>query len=200
MEKKKIFTYTFVTIVASVLAIFSAYHTIQQKAAIDAEDALKTDGVLEVGGKLFQIFPEEGLTLSNDNERIVLYNPDDPAKIVLYQDSLLPVETTSYDELKEATHIEDLKNVFDVYDIKEQGEVESLMVDNKPCYVTYVGGEFEMFKSEDTEASSGKYSEICVLQDIGATTFLLIRVADYTGNSAFDLISQYVLEVSDETA
>lgn len=189
-----------ITMTAFILALCTVYKVTPTELFKNgrfyiAEDlgTVNQSGYLEVGGRMLQISSEENLTLSYDAKKVVLYTPNDETRLVLYEDSGIEVGTLSDEELSTKMTLEDPADFFDKYDEKLFTLAEKLGINEKNSYVSYTQGLFKNVKSETREASSGCYTEVYVLQDIGAKTYLSIRIADYTGESPSTLITKYAL-------
>lgn len=198
-----ILTTIFITITAAILAFCTVYKTTPSylfkngRFHIQEEPVLNESGYLEVGGRMLQISSEESLTLFCDSEKVVLYTPDDETRLVLYEDSGIEVGSLSEEDLNKEMLIEDPADYFDNYEEKYYTVAERLGLNEKDSYMTYTQGLFEHVDDETEKESSGFYTEVYVLQDIGAKTYLRIRIADYTGDAPSSLVIKYALTLSD---
>lgn len=157
--------------------------------------SIDQNGYLEVGGIMLKISTEDGMILSYDAQKVALYSPDKQTHLVLYQDSGIKVGSLSDEEISNLLVIENPADYFDVYEEKYSNVAEKIGIADKICYATYNQGFFKNMDENGEIAENSAYTEMYILQDIGAETYLSIRIADYTGESPSILLGKYALSM-----
>jgi hypothetical protein len=152
---------------------------------------------LEVGGKLYEIYSEKGLNLMFDDKKVVLSTPDKTSKVALYSDSGIEVGSISESEIFETMNLENPKDFFTYYEEDRLAIAEKIKINEKSSYVSYRQGYFKNNKKDINGNIEGVYTEVYILQDVGAKTYLSIRVSDFSGEDLSDLIARHTITMID---
>lgn len=193
--------------VATVAAFYTVYKMnpdaflkMYRKNSFTIEEiSAEEKGYLRISGNIFQIYSEEGTTLSMDDGSVAVYSQEEEPRIALYKDSGIKAGSLAGEELLFATQIESPSDFFKFYEEKDSTQAERMRINERDCYVTYTRGNFKDQNPETQEPTQGIYTEVYILQDIGVETYLSIRIADYSGGKPVDLIQRYVLTVEPST-